>query len=184
MKEYFHREDLLQDTGFTRLGHSSWLLVPAAEQYAEMPTILAACETFKRPCRVGDQDTFAWSVASVFTRPEFRGCGYATTMMSKLRDRLVAEHPKLGVSTLYSDIGPKYYDRLGWRLFPSDSVSSADLASVTSTSANWIDDVTALDLLAESYAHLPQRAADASRGISGRTAFAMSPTRQGLTWTN
>ncbi|KNE61786.1 hypothetical protein AMAG_18687 [Allomyces macrogynus ATCC 38327] len=53
-----------------------------------------------------------------------------------------------------------YYDRLGWRLFPSDSVSSADLASVTSTSANWIDDVTALDLLAESYAHLPQRAAD------------------------
>ncbi|KAJ3359125.1 hypothetical protein GGF32_009646, partial [Allomyces javanicus] len=121
MKEYFHRENLLQDTGFTRQGHSSWLLVPAAEQNAEMPTVLAACETFKRPCRVGGQDTFAWSVASVFTRPEFRGCGYATTMMSKLRDRLVAEHPKLGVSTLYSDIGPKYYDRLGWRVFPSDS---------------------------------------------------------------
>jgi hypothetical protein len=61
------------------------------------------------------------SIDSVFVPPEHRCKGYATLLVKLLREHLISEargQPWV-VSNLYSDVGPKFYSRFGWKVFES-----------------------------------------------------------------
>ncbi|RHZ56877.1 hypothetical protein Glove_396g94 [Diversispora epigaea] len=106
------------------------------DQHQEAPTILSACGTIKRKALVKDTTTITtnnsdklrgvdeggggnvkeiicYSISSVFTPPNFRNNGYASSMLKLLSDILVKEL-NAEFSFLFSDIGPHFYQRLGW----------------------------------------------------------------------
>jgi predicted GNAT family acetyltransferase len=61
-------------------------------------------------------------VASVYTNTKHRGRGYASRLMRELGEVLLTWKPETTscvVSVLFSDIGKKFYTKLGWRAFPS-----------------------------------------------------------------
>jgi hypothetical protein len=60
-----------------------------------------------------------WAIGSVFTASENRGRGYASRMMGLMYTK--CKESGCISSTLYSDIGPVFYDRLGWKIHPSVS---------------------------------------------------------------
>lgn len=82
----------------------------------------ATCETFHRAAIYTEEQAdgtvlvkqgTAAVVASVFTPEHLRGRGYAAEMMKQLREKL-KEFDDVVLTTLYSDIGPSFYVRLGW----------------------------------------------------------------------
>jgi GNAT superfamily N-acetyltransferase len=58
------------------------------------------------------------NIGSVFTLPAYRGQGLARFFLTALQARMATKPNVIG-SALYSDIGPKFYDALGWRLYAS-----------------------------------------------------------------
>ncbi|KNG46799.1 lysine acetyltransferase protein [Stemphylium lycopersici] len=102
-------------------GMTSWVLVHKDQAEGERD-ILCSCETFRKRCLVSDargsvQERVVHGIASVFCAPSYRGMGYASRMMRELVKELytwqAGNEPCVG-STLYSDIGKKYYAKLGW----------------------------------------------------------------------
>ncbi|KAJ3303246.1 hypothetical protein HDV03_004073 [Kappamyces sp. JEL0829] len=87
--------------------------------------ITSSCETYAKQSvavvagKVMHGST--WAIASVFTPKDKRGRGYATAMLTALLATIKRQEGVLA-STLYSDIGPTYYAKLGWALFPSTSL--------------------------------------------------------------
>ncbi|KAJ3365440.1 hypothetical protein GGF32_009298 [Allomyces javanicus] len=120
--EYVDREiNALQATEDARNGHCGWLLVPAEECNQEDPTILASCETFHRTGQLGGREVDAWVLTTVYVPEPHRGKGYAKDLSVQVRDHLIATNPDLGVSILFSDVGPYLYAKLGWQVYPSTS---------------------------------------------------------------
>ncbi|KAK8092101.1 hypothetical protein PG997_002462 [Apiospora hydei] len=116
--QYLATVPLARDGGMTR-----WILVnkklpPGQRQ------IFCSCETFQKRALFSDErgsveECIVHGVASVFCPPEYRGRGYGTRLMKELGKVLQsgreADHGKKIIgSILYSDIGKKYYARLGW----------------------------------------------------------------------
>jgi GNAT superfamily N-acetyltransferase len=79
---------------------------------------LASCETFRIQGRCGDSLGDVYAIASVFTEPELRGKGYATTLIDALNAMLQQRENALG-SCLFSDVGARLYQRSGYRAFPA-----------------------------------------------------------------
>ncbi|KAJ9651603.1 hypothetical protein H2198_009132 [Neophaeococcomyces mojaviensis] len=131
---YLDREIYLGGADLTRDGNATgWLLTHPKFPRNEDDTrpILSSCECILKNAYVardGKVDkVLAHGIGSVYCRPEHRGRGYAQRMMKELGTRLETwQQPKSGrahFSVLYSDIGPKFYARQGWKVFPSDHVS-------------------------------------------------------------
>ncbi|KAJ3088385.1 hypothetical protein HK102_008866 [Quaeritorhiza haematococci] len=129
---YLEREQHLANRDFAKDGLITWILVPAKDATGFEPgTILSACETYRRPALVtlGDGQVHkvrCFSVASVFTPAKYRGHGYAGTMMKLLLELLRTQlrvDEGVWASNLYSDIGPVYYNRLGWKVYPAIAAS-------------------------------------------------------------
>lgn len=62
-----------------------------------------------------------FAIASVFTPNAHRRRGYAAKMLSLLLQELKSRKGAVA-STLYSDIGPNYYSKIGWEAHPSVSL--------------------------------------------------------------
>jgi predicted GNAT family acetyltransferase len=112
LKTYIERESLLGSLPFSSDRRCHVLASPTK--------VLASCESYTRPCTIildgKSVSGTCWAIASVFTTPENRGKGYASRMME-----LVLKSCKESgciASILYSDIGPVFYTRLGWKLYP------------------------------------------------------------------
>ncbi|ORZ36473.1 hypothetical protein BCR44DRAFT_1498965 [Catenaria anguillulae PL171] len=154
--DYLIREHALLSSELTKQAHTSWALMHKdhAEKWAKrvdpieaddenQPPILAACEAFIRPAvvklsgsaEVEEQESVMISIGSVFVQAKHRGKGYAQTLMVKLREWMLAQYPQGGFSNLYSDIGPKFYSRLGWQVYPSSSLKCLDVSTTTTTQA-------------------------------------------------
>ncbi|KAI9593292.1 hypothetical protein BDF19DRAFT_449168 [Syncephalis fuscata] len=125
-EQFLEREQLLsQQPGFSGDKMGIWLLVPASDPETLEP--LAQCETFDRsgvlaiPGDNGASPTVkevrCWSIAGVFTSEKFRHRGYASELMALLRQK--AEETGIVLSTLVSDVGPHFYARFGWQVYPS-----------------------------------------------------------------
>lgn len=122
--QYFDRERTLRDTPYSQKAHFFYVLVP--EDDPETTEILAHCEVYEHPALLGltssvAQDIKCMSIGSVFCPVEHRGKGYAKIMMNLLYKQL-EQDPQVRASTLYSDIGPVFYDRMGWKTMPSKEV--------------------------------------------------------------
>jgi GNAT superfamily N-acetyltransferase len=133
MEDYLRREDVLQATNLCKEGKiTGWILTSDALQKnadGSRP-ILAACESIPVHAYVAVDGKLtsiqAHGIASVYTRPEHRGKGYASRMMQDLGKRLEIWQSPNGepnqFSCLFSDIGSQFYARYGWRVFPSTHI--------------------------------------------------------------
>ncbi|KAK4940840.1 hypothetical protein LTR10_019112 [Elasticomyces elasticus] len=136
LQQYLEREEVLQQTDLTKDGRiTGWILTSDAIPCNPNGTrpIFASCETIQVCAYVAHkgyiQNVQAHGIASVFTRSEYRGKGYAARMMVELGKRLESwqklEDLSNAFSVLYSDIGPKFYARHGWKVFPSTHIHLA-----------------------------------------------------------
>lgn len=138
LAQYQEEERMQRQTPFSQRGSIFWALVRQSEQHngddegdeGLVPgedLIFCHCESHRFDCVVRSRNGeltrgFSHHVASVFTLPEFRKQGLATFFLSLVRERLRKLLDAL-TSVLYSDIGPTYYDKLGWRVYPSTMVT-------------------------------------------------------------
>jgi len=133
MSQYFTREQHLLNQPLTRENRIvAWILTSTHLPNNPDGTrpILAACETLLCHAYVARNGKlfkiFAHGIASVFTRREHRGKGYAQRMMKELGTILDTWQQPAGTkgtfSVLFSDIGPKFYANMGWKAFPSTDI--------------------------------------------------------------
>lgn len=133
LSKYLDRETYLLTADLTSHGKlTAWLLtvpnIPANSDGTR--PILAACETILKEAYIAKngklEQVLSHGICSVFCRPEYRGKGYAGRMITELGKKLETWQQVDGTrgcfSTLYSDIGPNFYSRLGWKVYPSDHV--------------------------------------------------------------
>jgi len=131
---YLDREVYLASADLTRDGNATaWVLTHpklSKNEDGSRP-ILASCESILKNAYIARngkvEKVLSHGIGSVYCRPEHRRKGYAQRMMKELGTRLDTwQQPKNGkghFSVLYSDIGPNFYARQGWKLFPSDHIS-------------------------------------------------------------
>ncbi|KAK5059909.1 hypothetical protein LTR84_009792 [Exophiala bonariae] len=130
MHQYLEREVQLQSVALTKDGRiTCWILTSSALPPNPDGTrpILASCESIVMSAYIAQagrlQRVQVHGIGSVYTRPEYRGKGYAGRMMADLGKRLETwqqnDGQKNAYSVLYSDIGRKYYAQFGWK--PHDS---------------------------------------------------------------
>jgi GNAT superfamily N-acetyltransferase len=129
---YLERQPLVSDGKIT-----FWLLTlkdfHQTDKSSARP-ILASCETLLKDAYIAQDghltQVLAHAVGSVFCRPEYRGKGYASRMMSELATRLgklAWQQPKDAsrghFSVLYSDIGQQFYAKNGWKPMSSTHIT-------------------------------------------------------------
>lgn len=130
MDQYLEREIELQSVSLTKDGRiTGWILTSNALSPNSDGTrpILASCESIAMSAYVARAGQVhkvqVHGIASVYTRPEHRGKGYAGRLMADLGKRLESwqqiDDQQNSFSVLYSDIGQKYYAQFGWS--PHDS---------------------------------------------------------------
>ncbi|KXS21400.1 hypothetical protein M427DRAFT_27779 [Gonapodya prolifera JEL478] len=121
LDQYVRREQALYNHPFSRDGYTYLLQRPPNDPY------LCSCENFKRPLYFTDElpdgsvvvrEGLIGSIATVFTPEKNRKKGYASELMQRVIDDC---RGRLGLtcSSLYSDIGPRFYETFGWRTYPS-----------------------------------------------------------------
>ncbi|KAI9280617.1 hypothetical protein BC943DRAFT_330764 [Umbelopsis sp. AD052] len=123
-EQYYEREHMLIDTAYAQKAHGFVVLVPENDPLTE--DILAHCEVYEHPVLVSTtageaQQAKCMGIGSVFCPVEHRGHGYASQML-KLLHQQFEKDPTVRASNLYSDIGPVFYDRLGWKTMPSKEI--------------------------------------------------------------
>ncbi|KIW99943.1 uncharacterized protein Z518_10871 [Rhinocladiella mackenziei CBS 650.93] len=133
LEQYLEREAVLQSVDLTKDGRiTGWILTSESLPMNPDGTrpIFASCESIlvhAYVARAGNvEKAQAHGIASVYVRPEYRGRGYAGRMMAELGQKLEFWQQSNDLpnpfSVLYSDIGPKFYSRFGWRVFPSNHI--------------------------------------------------------------
>ena len=82
---------------------------------------VASAKRYWWPVRLHGRDTTMCGIGAVFTRPEWRGRGYASALIERLVDE--ARGQGAAVAGLFSEIGEPFYERLGFHTVPMDEVS-------------------------------------------------------------
>ena len=119
VQAHLRREAGLRDSRWGRQARQGWAWVDG-------PRILSSCETFRVDLSVRGQPGLGWQIASVFTEPELRGRGHASAMLEAVAGSLV-QTPGAAALTLYSDVPPSIYERVGFVARPAwDRVLPAD----------------------------------------------------------
>jgi GNAT superfamily N-acetyltransferase len=81
---------------------------------------VASAKRYLWPIRLDGVDAVMCGVGALFTRPEERGQGYATMMIEHLTE--LSRREGATVAGLFSEIGERFYERLGFRTVPLDEV--------------------------------------------------------------
>ncbi|KAI1914502.1 hypothetical protein LOZ53_004147 [Ophidiomyces ophidiicola] len=148
-EEYIGRENHLMSQDMTRDGAlTCWILTDRNSPPDSRP-ILSSCETFLKDAFLAYngsvEDILAHGIGSVFSRPEYRGRGYAKRMILELAHILdtwqleSTTRKKSVFSVLYSDIGKSFYAALGWKPFQSSHYSLAPIRKQTSANSESLD---------------------------------------------
>ncbi len=83
--------------------------------------LLASCKRYERSVRVGAGRLRTFGIGAVFTPEPLRGRGYASAMIGMLLD--AARDARYDAAFLFSDIRPKFYEELGFRLQLSRTIA-------------------------------------------------------------
>lgn len=83
--------------------------------------LLATAKRYDLSGRVDGQLVRILGLGAVFTPKSERGHGHATTLLRRMLDDAAAEG--FGLALLFSDIGPRYYERLGFRQLPVNQLA-------------------------------------------------------------
>jgi GNAT superfamily N-acetyltransferase len=81
---------------------------------------VASAKRYLWPIRLDGVDAVMCGVGAVFTRPEERGHGYATMIIERLIEQ--SRREGAAIAGLFSEIGDRFYQRLGFRTVPLDEV--------------------------------------------------------------
>lgn len=197
-EQYFAREDILHKTDLTRKGGiTCWILTSKSlpRNADGSRPIFASCETIlfhAYVARDGHLDRIqAHGIGTVYTPAEHRGKGYAGRMMTDLGPMLETwqQIPRVNnvFSVLFSDIGPTYYTRFGWKVYPSDHVylSPLDQDSYKAAKVNLptVRDLTTMDLAGiPAIGHLQDELRSKSTADPGTTYCAILPSVEHLAW--
>jgi GNAT superfamily N-acetyltransferase len=93
-------------------------------------SIVVSCKRYEREIRCSDRVLRAAGIGAVFTPPKLRGRGYASALIGVLLDSERAAGTD--VAFLFSDIHPAFYERLGFVVLPSRTISlRADMLPAT-----------------------------------------------------
>jgi hypothetical protein len=87
----------------------------------ERETILATAKQYRFDVRVGGREGWMCGIGAVFTPPEQRRQGHASTLIEQLVSR--ARRDGALLATLFSEIDPTFYERLGFTAVPLDEVT-------------------------------------------------------------
>ncbi|KAL8906507.1 MAG: hypothetical protein Q9207_001993 [Kuettlingeria erythrocarpa] len=166
VEAYLEREACLRGTDLGRNGGITyWILVDRAASSSEkgVRTILASCETIKKRALVarpdrGVKEVVSHGIGSVFCPVAHRGKGYAQRMLAELGTILDTWQQKEGekgeFTALWSDIGKKFYARLGWTVYASSHITlpaksasdhSHPLLSVTKLASEDLEELCKVD---------------------------------------
>ena len=145
---YIRREIHLENQAFTRDGGITFWILVDTKSPSNARLILASCESLRKRALISKdgsrvEDITSHGVGSVFCDPAYRGRGYAQRMITELGKKLDThmqeEGKKAYFTVLFSDIGKKFYSRMGWEAFPSShialppSASRNDASTITAT---------------------------------------------------
>ena len=83
--------------------------------------VLATAKQYRFDVRVGGRDGWMCGIGAVFTPPEHRGKGHASTFVEELVSR--AQRDGALLASLFSEIGAAFYERLGFTGVPLDEVT-------------------------------------------------------------
>ena len=79
--------------------------------------VVSSLATYPFGFRVGTEELTGIGIGSVFTVTEHRGRGYAPVLIHGVEE--AARKQGIGMSILYSDLDPSYYERLGYLACPA-----------------------------------------------------------------
>ena len=191
IEQYVGRETTLSQTALSADGGTKYFIL---HPKTDPETIVSACEvTTKRALVASPSDGTvregaAYSIASVFTNPRFREQGMAGYMLRQVQ---AAVDGTTECGALYSDIGRRYYTRLGWKDFRSPQVLLAVAAEGQQQSFPAPPEGVSL-LKAEDVPALCARDVAALRarfqryavesGDGGKTRVVFLPTAEQLAW--
>ncbi|KAL3467384.1 hypothetical protein BJX64DRAFT_248532 [Aspergillus heterothallicus] len=108
-------------------GITQWVLVDKSQPVEER-IVLASCESFLKKALISGangkvEEVIVHGIAGVYCESKLRKRGYASRLLKELSRTLPTWRADTGTrcvaSVLYSDIDPRFYQRLGWNPFPS-----------------------------------------------------------------
>eukprot|EP00644_Phytophthora_capsici_P010119 jgi/Phyca11/120574/e_gw1.41.198.1 len=183
IEEWQQKDATQRATSFSVNGALFWALVDKTENdsstsdeglVAGRDLLYCHCKTLRFDCvyrRLNGEIErgFSYQVSSVYTLPAFRKRGFASFFLKEVA-RQLEKLPKPLISVLYSDVGPSYYDRLGWKCHPS---KAATLESI------FIDDNLANFLETDNARLVEELSSDTFQGLE---AFLILPTRGSIEW--
>jgi GNAT superfamily N-acetyltransferase len=82
-------------------------------------TIQASAKRYEFVARADNQPVSVLGIGAVFTPVEARGRGYARALLTAMMDDAAASG--CGLALLFTEIGPAYYEALGFRVVPRPS---------------------------------------------------------------
>ncbi|KAG2508799.1 hypothetical protein BBO99_00007871 [Phytophthora kernoviae] len=202
LAQYQRRSELKRATAFSQQGSIYWALVETSDVEGDSTsdsdlvsgqTLLCChCESHRFDCVMrrspGEVERgYSYHIGTVFTLPAFRKRGLAALFLTEVAKQL-AQLPDALVSVLYSDIGPNFYDKLGWRPHPSqmatlDVIHPRNLETGDSSNKNlsplYLNDEFDALLKADNTRLVDELS---SSRLEGREAFVMLPTRDSTEW--
>lgn len=112
--QFLERESRLRNHFWAKASMKTWFLID------ESSNVLSSCESFRQRSEWDARDLgHTYAVASVFTEKKLRGKGYATKMIDHLIVELKKRDPQAQAVILFSDVGPKIYERSGFKPIPA-----------------------------------------------------------------
>jgi GNAT superfamily N-acetyltransferase len=115
--------------GISRQAYSRWNQAQMATAWGrdhlrrvaivEDDRVLSSAKDYRFQAHVNGRLVSVLGIGAVFTPPELRGRGHARTLI----DRLIAQARDEGceLALLFSEIGPTYYEAIGFRVLPRPS---------------------------------------------------------------
>lgn len=199
LAQYQRRSELKRSTPFAQRGSIYWALVEAsddqdsssdAELVPGQTLLVCHCESHRFDCvlrrSTGELERgYSYHIGAVYTLPAFRKRGLASFFLTEVAKKL-ANLPKALVSVLYSDVGPNFYGKLGWRTHPSRMATLAvdhPRNASTDDSASLSPFVLSEDLDTFLQTDNERLVTElTSTQLEGRDAFVMLPTRDSTEW--
>lgn len=201
MDQYLDREEFLKNQTLTKDDQiTAWILTSSSLVPNPDGTrpILSACETLLKHAYIARggkmNQVLAHGIASVYTRPEYRGRGYAGRMLNELGKALETwqqvDGAKGSFSVLFSDIGDQYYAKFGWKTFPSTHILLSplpvgDVLEVIRADLDVpeVEDLRASDLASlPTVSHIELELEERSRNQPQATFVAIRPDQEHFQW--
>lgn len=175
MDDYLRREQTLATDDFLRDVLRMWLLVDTEGEP------VASCETYGCQLWAADAEgrterVKCQTIASVLVAPQLRQQGHATQLLRRLGAELRFEGNS--ALTLYSDVGPQIYRRLGYLLHPArESVLRVDPTDRWPLRATELGMADVADLLHQQAERTPSWL-----GVTTAPAVAEAPRAERIEW--